>query len=82
MHNFYNIDLASRFYTGIDGITRNAQFHGNCNNPDLIFFDAGGMPSCGVSGGALVDQYDVTLSFGSRSRVVSLYGITGRVTVQ
>ena len=82
VHNFYDIDLASRPTAGIDAITRNAVFHGNCNNSDLIFFDAGGMPSCGDSGGALVDQYDVTLSFGSQSRVVSLHGITGRVTVQ
>ena len=82
VHNFYDIDLTGRSYAGIDGITRNAVFHGNCNNHDLVYFDADGMASCGDSGGALVDQYDVTLSFGSRSRVVSLYGITGRVTVQ
>jgi type II secretion system protein H len=82
VHNYYDVDLANRSYAGIDDITRNAVFHGNCNNPDLVYFDAGGMASCGDSGGALVDQYDVTLSFGSRSRVLSLHGITGRVTLQ
>jgi hypothetical protein len=40
------------------------------------------MPACGDSGRALVDQYAVTLSVGSVSRVVSLHGITGRVTAQ
>jgi type II secretion system protein H len=82
VHNFYDTDLSSRSYAGIDGMTRSAVFHGNCNNADLIFFDALGMPACADNGGALVDQYDVTLSFGSRSRIVSLHGITGRVTVQ
>jgi type II secretion system protein H len=82
VHNFYDIDLASHSFARIDGMARNTVFHGNCNNPDLIFFDVGGIPSCGDSGGALVDQYDVKLSLGSQSRVVSLQGITGRVTVQ
>jgi type II secretion system protein H len=82
MHDFYDIDLASRSYGVIDGMTRNAVFRGNCNNPDLIFFDTSGMPSCGDSGEALVDLYDVTLSYDSQSRVVSLHGIIGRVTVQ
>ena len=82
VHGFYDVDLSSRSYAGIDGATRNTVFHGNCNDPDLIFFDANGMPSCGDSGGALVDQYDVTLVFGSRSLIVSLHGISGRVRIQ
>ena len=82
VHNYYDIELASNPYTRVDGITRNASFHGTCNNPDLIYFDASGIPSCGDSGSAVVDQYEMTLSYGSQARVISLHGITGRVTVQ
>ena len=82
VHNFYDIDLATNPYAGIDEMSRNAVFHGNCSNPDLVYFDTNGMPWCGDGGGPLVEQYEVTLSFGSRSRVVSLHGITGQVTVR
>ena len=82
VHNFYDIDLAHHPFTGIDGLARNASFHGNCNNPDLVYFDASGMSWCGDGSGPLIQQYVVTLSLGSYSRVVSLSGITGRVTVQ
>jgi len=82
VHNFYDIDLATNPNASIDEMSRNAVFHGNCNNPDLVYFDASGIPWCGDGGGPLLEQYDVTLSFGSRLRVVSLHGITGRVTVR
>lgn len=82
VHNFYDINLTSHTYGGIDGMVSDAVFHSNCNSPNLIFFDAGGMPSCGDSGGALVDQFTVTLFYGALSRVVKLHSITGRVTVQ
>ena len=81
-HDFYDIQLAGHPYAGIQNISRNALFHGNCNDPDLIYFDASGTPWCGDGNGPPLDQYDVTLSFGDKSRVVSLHGITGRVTVQ
>ena len=82
VHDFYDIDLAHHPYSGIDGLARNATFRDNCNNHDLVYFDASGMPWCGDSNGPMLEQYDVTLSFGDQSRVVSLHGLTGRVTVQ
>jgi prepilin-type N-terminal cleavage/methylation domain-containing protein len=82
VHDYYDIDLATHPYASVNEISRNAVFHGNCNNPDLVYFDTNGMPWCGDAGGALLEQYEVSLSFGSRSRVVSLHGITGRVTVK
>ena len=82
VHNLYDIQLADHPYAGIQSMARNASFHDNCNDPDLIYFDASGTPWCGDGNGPLLEKYDVTLSFGSQSRVVSLYGISGRVTIQ
>jgi prepilin-type N-terminal cleavage/methylation domain-containing protein len=82
VHDYYDIDLATHPYASVSEISRNAVFHGNCNNPDLVYFDTNGMPWCGDTGSSLLEQYEVSLSFGARSRVVSLHGITGRVTVQ
>jgi prepilin-type N-terminal cleavage/methylation domain-containing protein len=82
VHDFYDIQLADNALAGIQSMARNALFQGNCNNLDLIYFDASGTPWCGDGSGSLLEQYDVTLSFGAQSRVVSLHGITGRVTVQ
>jgi prepilin-type N-terminal cleavage/methylation domain-containing protein len=81
-HNFYDIQLADHPYASIQSMARDASFHGDCNDPDLIYFDDSGTPWCGGSSGSLLEQYDVTLSFGVRSRIVSLHSITGRVTVQ
>ena len=81
-HDFYDIHIAGHPYAGIQNISRNALFFGNCNEPELIYFDTGGRPWCGDGSGSLLKQYDVTLSFGKQSRVVSLHGITGRVTIQ
>ena len=81
-HDFYDIQLAGHPYAGIRNISRNALFRGNCNDPGLIYFDTGGTPWCGDGSGSLLEQYDVTLSFGGQSRVVSLHEITGRVTIQ
>ena len=82
VHNFYDIKLADHPYAGIQSMVSNASFHGNCNDPDLIYFDASGVPWCGDGSGPLLERYDVTLSFGSQSHVVSLHGISGRVTIQ
>ena len=81
-HDFYDIQLADHPYAGIQSMARNVSFHGNCNDPDLIYFDDSGTPWCGDGIGPLLKQYNVTLLFGDQSRVVSLHGITGRVTVQ
>ena len=81
-HDYYDIELAGHPYAGIQSMVRNAIFHGNCNDPDLIYFDTSGTPWCGDGSGPLLEQYDVSLSFGAQSRIVSLHGITGRVTVK
>ena len=81
-HDFYDIHLADNSLAGIKNISSYATFYGNCNDHDLIYFDASGTPWCGDSDGPLLKHYVITLSFDTLSRVVSLHGITGRVTVQ
>jgi prepilin-type N-terminal cleavage/methylation domain-containing protein len=63
-------------------INRTVSFRGTCNTPAKVYFDAAGIPWCLDPGDVLVDRIDVTLTLGSGSRVVTLHGITGRVTIQ
>ena len=53
-----------------------------CNAPENIFFDAGGIPWCADPDDVLLIRFDVTLTIGANSRVVTLHGLTGRVTIQ
>ncbi len=57
-------------------------YRGTCNIPENIFFDAGGIPWCADPDDVLLDRFDVTLTLGVDSRVVTLHGLTGRVTIQ
>ena len=67
-------------FTGSMNPTRT--YRGSCSRPGSVFFDAGGIPWCSDPGDVLLDRFDVTLTLGTSSRVVSLNGITGRVTIQ
>ncbi len=55
---------------------------GTCNTPANVFFDAGGIPWCADPDNVLLERFDVTLTIGANSRVVTLHGLTGRVTIQ
>ena len=57
-------------------------YRGTCNTPENIFFDAGGIPWCADPDDVLLDRFDITLTLGVDSRVVTLHGLTGRVTIQ
>lgn len=57
-------------------------YRGTCDTPENIFFDAGGIPWCADPDNVLLDRFDVTLTLGADSRVITLHGITGRVTIQ
>lgn len=63
-------------------ITADPQFRSTCNQPDLLRFDARGMPWCIDPANVPLLRYDFTLSQGASSRVVTLQGINGRVSVQ
>jgi prepilin-type N-terminal cleavage/methylation domain-containing protein len=67
-------------FTG--GVSQTSTYRGTCNNPGSVFFDAGGIPWCADPDDVLLDRFNVTLTLGSSSRVITLHGITGRVTIQ
>ena len=57
-------------------------YRGTCNTPENVFFDAGGIPWCADPDNVLLERFDVTLTLGASSRVVTLHGISGRVTIR
>ena len=78
----YVIDLHVHPFARADDVSHNRLFRGTCNSPRKVYFDRAGVPRCLDPENVLVERYDVTLTLGSHARVVTLDGITGRVTVQ
>ncbi len=80
--NLYDIDLASHRFAYSESVNRAISFRGNCSVAGNTYFDANGTPWCADPSDVLVNQLDITFSAGAISRVVTLHGISGRVTVQ
>jgi len=80
--HLYDREFERQPFALSDDMVRNATFRGTCNQPGNIFFDANGTPWCADPDNVLVERFDVTLTLGQNSRVVTLDGITGRVTIQ
>lgn len=80
--HLYDRELEQQPFALSGDMVRNATFRGTCNQPENIFFDAGGTPWCADPANVLLEQFDVTITLGQNSRVVTLDGITGRVTIQ
>jgi type II secretion system protein H len=78
----YDIDLNTHALALADSLDRDASFMGSCNASGKIYFDSNGIPRCADPETILVKQFDVTFTLGELTRVVTLHGITGRVTVQ
>ena len=78
----YDIKLDEHPFAAADGLNRVSGFRGTCNFTDEVYFDSNGVPRCVDPETVLLTQFDVTLTLGPHTRVVSLHGITGRVTVQ
>ena len=78
----YDIQLDSHPFAAADSLSHNHVYRGTCNTPGSVYFDSNGSPWCADPETVLLEQLDVTLTLGSHSRVVTLHGITGRVTVQ
>lgn len=78
----YDVDLNTHSFAGAGNLSQIATFRGTCNNPNNVYFDANGIPRCADPETILVEQFDVTLNLGNHTRVVTLNGITGRVTIQ
>jgi type II secretion system protein H len=78
----YDIELDGHPLASADSVSRSATFRGTCNTPTYIYFDANGTPWCWDPVTVVLQQQDITLTLGAASRVVTLHGITGRVTIQ
>lgn len=78
----YDIDLNQQSLATADSLILNVVFRGACNQTENIYFDGHGTPWCTDPDDILLDQFGVTLVFGSSVKVVTTHGITGRVTVQ
>jgi len=63
-------------------IQNSATFRGTCDKLTRVYFDAVGTPWCADPVDVLLERFDVTLTLGASSRLVTLNGITGRVTIQ
>ena len=80
--HLYDIELDKHAFAAVGTISHNRTYRGTCNNPGNVYFDANGTPWCADPENILLEQFDITLSLGAHTRVVTLNGITGRVTVQ
>lgn len=80
--HLYDIELDSHPFAAADVVSHNRVYRGTCDRPRNVYFDNNGSPWCADPETVLLEQYDVTLTLGSHSRVVTLHGISGRVTVQ
>ena len=78
----YDIEFDNRPFAAVNVITRSTTYRGTCNKPGNVYFDMNGAPWCADPSDVLLRQYDITLSLAGVSRVVTLSGFSGRVTVQ
>mgnify|MGYP001819521727 CR=1 FL=1 len=78
----YSNRLTTHPLATIDSLSHNTTYRGTCNTPRNVYFDNRGAPWCADPETVLLEKYAVTLSRGGSTRVVTLHGITGRVTIQ
>jgi type II secretion system protein H len=78
----YDIRLDDHPFAAADTVSRNRVYRGTCDKPRNVYFDRNGIPRCTDPETVFLEQFDVTLTLGAHTRVVTLHGITGRVTVQ
>jgi prepilin-type N-terminal cleavage/methylation domain-containing protein len=73
----------TRAPTDFSGTVSNSPaYRGACSEASKVYFDASGIPWCSDPVDVLLERFEVTLTLGSSTRVVTLEGITGRVTIQ
>jgi len=63
-------------------LTRSNSYSGTCNKPAEIYFDKNGSAWCTDPHNVALLSFNLTLSAGAHSKLVSIDGLTGRVTVQ
>ena len=78
----YDIKLNDHPFASADSIDRTFNYQATCNQPGNIYFDRNGIPRCTNPETVFLEQLNLTLALGAHTRIVTLHGITGRVTVQ
>ena len=78
----YDIKLDDHPFASADSIDRTFNYQATCNQPGNIYFDRNGIPRCTNPETVFLEQLNLTLTLGTHTRIVTLHGITGRVTVQ
>ena len=77
-----DIKLDEHPFAAADTLSLSATFRGTCNTAGEIYFDARGTPWCTDPETVLLEQFDLTFTLGSYARLVTVHGLSGRVTVQ
>lgn len=78
----YDIQIDSHPFANADAVSLTPVFRDSCDRTEMIYFDAGGVPRCIDPETVLLDSLVLTVTLGGDSRVVSLSGISGRVSLQ
>ena len=78
----YDITLDNHPFAQVDDVTHNRVYRGTCNQAGNVYFDNSGIPRCVNPETVLLQQFDITFTLGSHSRMVSLDTITGQVSIQ
>jgi type II secretion system protein H len=78
----YDHELDLESLASAEILVRNPVFRGACSQTGNIYFDADGTPWCADPATVLLDTFELHLYLGTSHRLVTLDGITGRVTVQ
>lgn len=78
----YDVAIDSHPFARADQLTAAAAFGGACVRPELVYFDALGIPRCIEPETVRLERLDLVFELGGQTRTVTLEGVTGRVTVQ
>jgi type II secretion system protein H len=78
----YDINLDTHTLAYAETVGRNATFRGACNRVGNTYFDPHGTPWCADPENVLLENLDVTFSLKGITRVLTLHGVSGRVTIQ
>ncbi len=78
----WNIKLDNHPFAAAEAMSSSRIFQGTCNKPSNVYFDAHGIARCANPETVLIERLDITLTLGNNTRIVSLDGPTGKVTIR
>lgn len=79
---FYRIELDNHPIDKTVTVIRTPVFIGSCNSTRKVYFDSRGTPHCLQPENILVEKFDLKLTLGTQSKVVTLHGLSGKVSIQ